>query len=456
MKENTKEGQNLGEGSIGKLLFKLSLPAVISQIVNMLYNMVDRMYIGHIPDEGVKALTGLGLCFPIIMLVAAFSALFGMGGAPKAAIEMGRGDNDKAEKILGNSTSSLIITSLIITAVLFIFGKDLLFLFGASTETIPYAWSYLSVYLWGTIFVQLTLGLNMFITTQGFATYSMITVVIGALLNIILDPIFIFIFNMGAMGAATATIISQAVSSIWVIKFLCSSKSKIKIKKENLKISSEIILPVMALGASPFVMQSTESILNICFNSSLQRYGGDLYVGAMTILGSVMQFCIMPIQGLTQGAQPIISFNYGAKNMDRVKKTIKLLLYSCITFTVLLCLCIEVFPNLFIAIFNNDPELVSVTTWTMRIYAAGLWLMGAQIACQQSFVALGQAKVSLFLACLRKIILLIPLIYILPFLFENKVAAVFIAEPVADIIAAVTTSIVFAWKINKIIMIKDM
>ena len=442
---------NLGEGSIGKLLFKLSLPAVISQLVNMLYNMVDRMYIGHIPEEGLKALTGLGLCFPIIMLVSAFSSLFGMGGAPKAAIEMGKGDNEKAEKILGNAVFALLFTSVVLTTLLLIFGRDLLFLFGASSETITYAWSYLKIYLCGTIFVQVALGLNMFITTQGFAKYSMITVVIGAILNIILDPIFIFVLNMGVKGAALATIISQAVSSIWVIKFLCSQKSKLKIRRKNLKISLEIIIPIIALGLSPFVMQSTESLLNICFNASLQRYGGDVAVGAMTILGSVMQLCSMPIQGFAQGAQPIISFNYGAGKMERVKKTIFLLVCTCVSFTVVMCLVAEIFPEVFISIFNSDPELMETAVWAMRIYIGGLWIFGAQCACQQSFIALGEAKISLFLACLRKIVLLIPLIYILPNFFTNKVAGVFFAEPVTDILASIITSTIFVIKIKSIL-----
>lgn len=447
-----KERYNdLGTEKIGKLLFKLSLPAVISQLVNMLYNMVDRMYIGHIPEEGIKALTGLGLCFPIIMIVSAFSCLFGMGGAPKAAIEMGKGDNDRAERILGNVFSAIIITSIILTFLLFIFGQKLLFLFGASNETIVYGWNYLKIYLLGTIFVQVALGLNMFITTQGFAKYSMITVVIGAALNILLDPIFIFYFNLGVKGAALATIISQGVSSLWVIKFLLSSKSKLKIKKKNLSLNTSIILPVMALGASPFVMQSTESILNICFNASLQRYGGDLAVAVMTILGSVMQLCTMPIQGFTQGAQPIVSFNYGAKNMDRVKKTISILFCICITITVIGCLAVEIFPRFFIGIFNNDLDLMDSAVWALRIYIGGLWIFGAQCACQQSFVALGQAKVSLILACLRKIVLLIPFIYIFPYFFSNKVKGVFFAEPVADFMASVITMIVFCIKIRKIL-----
>ncbi len=433
----------LGEEKISKLIFQLAMPAVISQLVNMLYNVVDRMYIGNIPDIGVNALTGLGLCFPIIMLVSAFSSLFGMGGAPKAAIQMGKGDNEKAEKILGNCTSALIISAILLMSILLIFGEDLLYLFGASDQTIMYALDYLRIYSIGTIFVQISLGLNMFITTQGFAKISMMTVIIGALINIILDPIFIFVLDLGVQGAAIATTIAQAVSAIWVFKFLVGPKTKLKIRPRNLMIERKIILPIIGLGLSPFIMMSTESILNICFNVSLQKYGGDLAVGAMTIISSVMTLCYMPIQGITQGTQPIISFNYGAGNRHRVKQAIKLQVLICASYSCFLWIITSSFPQVFITIFNQDPALMSITTWCMRIYMFGLFTLGLQIACQQTFIALGYAKVSLLLACLRKIVLLIPLIFILPNFWDNKVYAVFLAEPVADITAATITLIVF-------------
>lgn len=447
--------KNLGEGNIRKLVIALAIPTVISQVVNMLYNIVDRMYIGHIPETGVDALTGLGLCYPIIMIVSAFSYLFGIGGAPKAAIEMGKGNNKRAEEILGNCTASLVLAALVLMSVLLVFGEDLLYLFGASDNTITYAFSYLQIYAIGTIFVQISLGLNMFITTQGFTKYSMMTVLIGAVLNIVLDPIFIYGFNMGVQGAALATTISQAVSAVWVFKFLTGNKTKLSIKKENLKIKKEIMLPVLALGVSPFIMNSTESILNICFNVSLQKYGGDIAVGTMTILSSIFLLCLMPLQGICQGVQPIISFNYGAGKFDRVKEAIKLQIIICVCFTTFCWIMAMAFPNLFIGIFNSDPDLVELAVWAMRIYTFGVFALGIQISCQQTFMALGQAKVSLLLACLRKIILLIPLIFILPNFFENKLFAVFLAEPIADITAAIITGITFMVVMKKLLNAKQ-
>ena len=440
---NRSDQNILGTEGIGKLLLKLALPAVISQLVNMLYNVVDRVYIGHMPENGVAALTGLGLCFPIIMLISAFAALFGMGGAPLAAIAMGQGNHRRAEQILGNCTTALILTSAVLTVFFLFFGRPLLLPFGASTGTIGYAWHYLQIYVCGTVFVQIALGLNMFITTQGFATKAMITVLIGAILNTILDPVFIFVFGMGVQGAAAATVLSQAVSAIWVLHFLTGQKTTLKICVSQLRLHRDILLPVLALGLAPFIMLATESLLNICFNSSLQRYGGDLAVGTMTILSSISQLIILPLQGITQGAQPIISFNYGAGNKARVKKALKLQLAICLLFTCAMCFLIELFPVPFIRIFNSKPELVSMASWALRLYCAGMFILGAQMACQQSFVALGQAKVSLFLACLRKLILLIPLIYILPALMRNQVFAVFLAEPVADITATTVTLLTF-------------
>ncbi len=446
----TKENP-LGTEPISKLMVRLAVPTVLSQFVNMLYNIVDRIYIGNIPGSGSLALAGLGVCFPVIMIIAAFAALYGMGGAPKAAIHMGEGDKDKAEVILGNCVAGLLLTAALLTGFFIFFGKDLLFIFGASEQTIPYAWDYLSIYVMGTVFVQITLGLNPFINTQGFAKYSMATVLIGAVLNIILDPIFIFGLNMGVKGAATATIISQAVSATWVVLFLYGKKSILKIKASNLIISPKILGPVMALGLSSFVMQSTESLLNISFNSSLQRYGGDLAVSAMTIIASAGQMYFLPMIGISQGSQPIISYNFGAGKMDRVRAAFKIQIIACIAFAVALWLILMLFPQLFIRLFNNDPELIEFTTGALRVYMSGTFIFGAQIACQQTFLALGQAKVSLFLASLRKLILLIPLIFILPMFFEDKVFAVFLAEPIADITAGIATTVTFMIIVPKIL-----
>lgn len=454
MREKAEQAQqnNLGEGSVGKLLFDLALPAIIAQLVNLLYNLVDRIYIGHIPGEGDIALTGLGLCAPIIMIVTAFANLFGAGGAPRAAIAMGKNDIKSAEKILANCFSLLVIGAVCITFIAEIGGEPLLRLFGASDNTLPYALSYMRIYVAGTIFVMISLGLNTFITTQGYAKTAMKTTLIGAICNIILDPIFIFGFHMGVQGAALATIFSQCVSAIWVLRFLTGNRTKLKIRKENLKVEASVALPVMALGIAPFIMTATESVLNVAFNSSLSKYGGDVAVGAITIISSIMQLQFMPVQGLSQGAQPIISFNYGAKKMDRVQKTYRLLLISCLTYTMIFWIIVSLFPETFAAIFNSSsPELISTTVWALRIYMAGSGLFGIQMAVQQTFVSLGQAKLSLFIACLRKIILLIPLIYLLPYFFADKVFAVFLAEPIADIISVTVAGTLFLLNINKIL-----
>lgn len=442
---------NLGEEPVGKLLLILALPAIISQIVNALYNMVDRMYIGHIPEVGAVALTGVGVCFPLIMIVSAFAYLFGVGGSPRASIFMGRKDNETAEKILGNCFISLIIVSIILTLIMLIFKEPLLYLFGASENTITYASNYITIYAIGTIFVQLTLGLNAFISAQGFSKISMLTVLIGAVTNIILDPIFIFGFNMGVEGAATATVISQALSAAFAFKFITGNTTILKLRKNNFKINKNIILPSIALGVAPFIMQSTESILVLCFNSSLLKYGGDLAVGAMTILSSIMQFAMLPLQGITQGGQPIISYNYGAKNKERIKKGFKLILINCLCYSVVLWIICEFLPSIPVSIFTSDPQLKELSIWAIRIYMAALLFMGAQVACQQTFIAFGKAKISTFLAIFRKVILLIPLIYILPNLMDNKVEAVFLAEPIADIIAITTTCILFAVNLKKIL-----
>lgn len=434
---------------VGKLLFSLAVPAIAAQIVNLLYNMIDRIYIGHIKDVGTTALTGVGITLPVLMLVAAFAALVGFGGAPRAAIAMGKGDNKEAEQILGNCVGMIVMISIILTVVFSVFSTKILYAFGASDDTIVYARQYMKIYVLGTIFVQITTGLNAFITSQGFASVGMKTVMIGAGLNIVLDPLFIFGFRMGVQGAALATVLSQAVSAVWVICFLRGKKTILHIRRENLRISPAVIGPVLALGISPFIMQSTESLLSVCFNTSLGKYGGDIAVGSMTILASVMQTAMMPIQGLAQGMQPIVSFNYGAKQFKRVKEAFLLTLRSCLIYTFAMWLVAMLFPNVLASIFTTDTDLIAYTSWALRIYMAACCIFGAQIACQQTFVALGKAVHSLFLAVLRKIILLIPMIYILPHFLEDKVFAVFLAEPVSDTLAVLTTVTLFfatAWK----------
>jgi len=448
MKLKMSQEVDLGKEPVGHLLFILAVPAITSQVVNALYNMVDRMYIGHIPEVGSAALTGVGVCFPIIMIISAFAYLFGMGGAPRASIFMGKKDNDTAEKILGNCTTSLMIIAVLLTVLVLIFQEPLLYLFGASENTIGYAMDYMTIYAIGTIFVQLTLGLNAFISAQGFSKISMLTVVIGAVTNIVLDPIFIFGLNMGVQGAAVATVMSQALSAIWAFWFLSGKNTILKLKRENLKINFHILLPCIALGVAPFAMQATESVLVLCFNSSLLKYGGDLAVGAMTILSSVMQFAMLPLQGLTQGGQPIISYNYGAKQGDRVQKAFKLQIISCFSYSSILWLLIMIFPSLFVAIFTSDPQLTEITIWALRIYMAGVLLMGIQISCQQTFIAFGNSKKSAFLAVFRKILVLIPLIYILPMFISDQVFAVFLAEPIADTIAVLTTSTMFYFEMK--------
>lgn len=443
--------QSMGSEKVSKLLAKLAIPAVIAQVINLLYNIVDRIYIGHIPEIGPSALTGVGLFMPILMLINAFAMLAGSGGAPRAAISMGKGDHKSAEKIMGNCFSLLVILAILLTSVFYITAPDLLVLFGASEVTLPYALSYARIYILGSIFVLIVLGMNPFITTQGFAKISMLTTVIGAIINIILDPVFIFLLDMGVEGAALATILSQAVGAIWILRFLTSEKSNLHLKKEDLVLDLKVILPVLALGISTFVMLSTESILSVSFTASLQEYGGDIAVGAMTIITSVCSLVTMPLQGICQGGQPIISYNFGAHNNDRVKEAFFTMFKVCATFSIIAWAILLLLPQLFAGMFTNDVTLIEYTTWTLRIYMAGIFAFGLQICCQQSFMALGQAKVSLFLAVLRKVILLIPLIFILPNYMRNKVLAVFLAEPISDLTAAFVTTITFFTRFNKIL-----
>lgn len=442
----------LATAPVGKLLFKLALPTVTAQIINMLYNIVDRIYIGHIPDIGADALTGVGVCMPLIMIVSAFAALVGYGGAPRASISMGTGNNRSAEKTLGNCFTALLLISAILTAVLLVFNRTFLMAFGASENTIRYAVDYMNIYAAGTVFVQITLGMNMFITAQGFAKTGMLSVLIGAAANIILDPIFIFGLDMGVQGAALATVLSQAMSCAWVLAFLFGKKTHLKIKKENLLLKSKVILPSLALGLSTFIMQASESVISVCFNASLLRYGGDTAVGAMTILTSVMQFAMLPLQGLGQGAQPIISYNYGAGNTERVKSTFKLLLITSMCYATLLWAAVMLFPQAFAAMFTSEPELLAFTKKALRIYMACMLLFGIQMACQMTFTSLGNAKASITVAVVRKFVLLIPLIYIMPQIFPtDKTTAVYAAEPVADFIAVTFTAILFTVLFKKVL-----
>lgn len=440
----------LGTEPIGKLLLRLALPTLAAQIINMLYNIVDRIYIGHIPHVGAAALTGVGVCMPLIMIVSAFAALVGYGGSPRASIYLGKKDAESAEKILGNCFTMQILVSLILTAVLIIWNRDLLLAFGASENTIPYANSYMNLYALGTLFVELTLGMNAFITTQGFAKTGMYSVLIGAVANIILDPVFIFLLGMGVRGAALATILSQALSCIWVVSFLCGKKTFIRIRKENLKLIPKVILPCLALGSATFIMQASESVISVCFNSSLQKYGGDMAVGAMTILTSVMQFAMLPLQGFGQGAQPIMSYNYGAKNVKRVKAAFLLLLKISMIYAVILWGCVMFFPQIFAGIFTTDTALVAFTAKALRVYLAVMFLFGIQISCQMAFNSLGRAVESIIVAVVRKFVLLIPLIYIIPQIFRaDQTTAVYMAEPVADLIAVTFTAILFSVRFKK-------
>lgn len=440
----------LAKEPVGKLLLKLALPTVTAQIINMLYNIVDRIYIGHIPENGALALTGVGVCMPLIMIVSAFAALVGNGGAPRASIFMGQGDKEAAEKTLGNCFTVQLIISTVLTAVLLMWNRQFLLAFGASENTVEYGVAYMNIYALGTIFVQLTLGMNAFITAQGFAKTGMLSVMIGAAANIILDPIFIFVFEMGVRGAALATILSQALSCTWVLAFLFGKKTFLRIKAYNLKLTRSIIMPSLALGLSTFIMQSSESVISVCFNSSLLKYGGDIAVGAMTILTSVMQFAMLPLQGLGQGAQPIISYNYGAKLTNRVRSAYKLLLSLSLSYASLLWLGVMLAPQAFAAMFTSDPALIDFTKHALRIYMACMFLFGIQMACQMTFTAIGNAKASILVAVMRKFILLLPLIYLVPkFMPSDPATAVYMAEPIADFFAVSFTAVLFFFQFKK-------
>ena len=445
-----EEKDFLGTEPVGRLLFRLAVPTVTAQLINMLYNIVDRIYIGHIPEEGAMALTGVGVCMPLIMIVSAFAAFVAYGGAPRATIFMGKGEYEKAEETLGNCFVVQVIISVLLTAALLLWNRDFLLAFGASANTVDYGVAYMNIYALGTIFVQMTLGMNAFITAQGFARTGMLSVLIGAVANIILDPIFIFGLHMGVRGAALATILSQAMSCAWVLLFLVGKKTHLRIRVQNMKLQKAIVAPCLALGLSNFVMQASESVISVCFNSSLLRYGGDIAVGAMTILTSVMQFAMLPMQGLGQGAQPIISYNFGAGNVKRVKDAFRLLLKSSLLYSCLLWIFVMLFPQGFAAMFTSDGSLLSYTQMALRIYMGSMFLFGIQMACQMTFISLGNAKASILVAVMRKFILLLPLIYIMPHIFTvDKARAVYMAEPVADFLAICFTSVLFYFQFKK-------
>ena len=444
-----QQSEKLGKEPLRKLFFTMAIPSVLAQLINVLYNIVDRIYIGHIKDIGSLALTGVGVTFPIIMVVSAFSAFAGQGGAPLASILLGAKDQEKAEKVLGSSTALLLVFSISLTLILQILKTPLLYAFGASDNVIGFAQDYIGLYLWGTIFVMLSLGLNTFISGQGNAKTAMFSVLIGAVTNIILDPIFIFVMNMGVKGAALATIISQAFSAIWVVNFLISKKSSLKIKRENLKLDMKFVKKIGSLGCSPFIMQSTESLVLLTLNSGLQKYGGDLYVGSMSILISVLQLIFVPVSGIAQGVQPIISYNFGAGNRERVIKTFKALLIVCLVATMFMGGIAVLFPNFYVKMFTESEELMKLTSKMMPIFTLGMCIFGIQQSIQVTFLAMGQAKFSIFIALLRKVILLVPLAIILPRFLGVK--GIYYAEPMADITSVVVASITFALNFKSIL-----
>ena len=438
-----KDNNLLADMPISHIFFKLAIPAIAAQLINILYNLVDKMFIGRIPGVGKQALAGIGVTAPVILAISAFAALVSMGGAPKASIFMGKGDNEQAEKVMGSCTWLLIVLSMVLTGIMMIFGKSILLLFGASNDTITYAVDYMNIYCLGTLFTQLTLGLNAFITAQGKTQISMCNVAVGAVTNIILDAVFINGIGMGVKGAALATVISQGVSACFVIHYLATDKSKLRLHFRNIRFNKQLIWPCVLLGASPALMQLTENMVAISFNTSLQKYGGDMAVASMSILNSVMQFVMLLLPGLVQGAQPLLSYNLGAGNISRVKKTFRLLLICCVSGSFLIWLICITFPAAVASVFTSDAALIAYTKKSMRVYQAMLFIYGIQVACQYSFVALDQAQKAIFLTIWRKIIILIPLIFILPHFVPDAVIGVYLAEPIADTIAVCTTAPMF-------------
>lgn len=442
--------ERMGTAPLFPLMMSMGIPTLVAQIINLLYNIVDRIYIGHIPGVGATALTGVGLSLPMIVIISAFSAFVGAGGAPLSAIALGKGNKEEAERILGNGFSLLLIFSITLMGIFFVIKEPVLYLIGASDVTFPYANDYMTIYILGTVFVQISLGLNPYITAQGCSKIAMLSVLIGAVLNIILDPLFIFVFGMGIKGAALATVISQFASAIWVLRFLTRKERAIGIRPQYLKIKGSIVGKIMSLGVAPFIMQATESFISIVMNSGLQRYGGDMYVGTLTIMQSVMQFVSIPANGFSQGVQPIMSYNFGAGNKERVKKTYFSMLGIIMGYTVLLTGMVMIFPEIFAKMFTTDLQLISLVSKVMPIFLCGMLIFGVQMASQATFLALGQAKISLFIALLRKVILLIPLAIILPRL-TGDVMFIYYAEPISDVISAVTCGILFVCMFRKIL-----
>lgn len=434
--------EKLGSAPLFRLMMSMGIPTLVAQIINLLYNIIDRIYIGHIPDVGAVALTGVGLALPMIVIISAFSAFVGAGGAPLSAIALGKGDKEEAEKILGNGFSLLLLFSVVLMILFFIVKRPVFYLIGASDATFSYADQYMTIYIFGTVFVQIALGMNPYITAQGCSRTAMISVLIGAVLNIALDPLFIFAFGMGIRGAALATVISQFVSAVWILRFLTRSERAMGIWKQNLRINGKIVGKIMALGIAPFIMQATESFISIVMNSGLQKYGGDIYVGTLTIMQSIMQFISIPVSGFTQGVQPIMSYNYGAGNRERVKKTYFVMLGTILCYTVLLTGTIMIFPEIFAKMFTNSRELINLVSRVLPVFICGMLIFGIQMCSQTTFLALGRAKISLFIALLRKVILLIPLAIILPKI-TGDVMFIYYAEPISDIISAVTCGVLF-------------
>ena len=440
--------ERLGTDRMLPLIFRMALPAVAAQIVNLLYNIVDRIYIGHIPGYGTDALAGIGVTGSIIMLISACSAFVGGGGAPLAAIALGRGDRDRAEKLLGNGFTLLLIFSVLFSVGVYLYMEPLLYLIGASERTIGYAVDYLSIYLLGTVFVQLAVGLNPFINTQGRPRIAMASVVIGAVFNIVLDPLFIFTFNMGVKGAAVATVISQAVCAVWVVGFLLSEKATMRLHWKNIRPESHIMLAILGLGISPFIMSSTESLVGFVLNSSLVRFG-DLYVSALAIMQSAMLFVSVPLIGFSQGFVPVVGYNYGHGDNGRVKECFRIVVKVMFFFNLLLVLFMILFPEVVAGVFTDDARLIAVVGESMPLFLSGMTIFGLQRACQNMFVALGQAKLSVFIALLRKVILLIPLVLLLSRFVGLQ--GVFIAEAVSDALAAILCTAIFAYQFPRIL-----
>ncbi len=443
-----KYEERLGTAPMLPLIFKMSIPAVAAQIVNLLYNIIDRIYIGHIPEIGTDALAGVGVTTSIVILVTAFSSIVGGGGAPLAAISLGQGNRRRAEEILGNGFFLLLCFTVVIMACTYAFMEPILLATGASEVTLPYAIDYLWVYLLGTIFVQVATGLNTFISAQGRPAIAMWSVIIGAFLNLILDPIFIFLFDMGVKGAAVATVISQACSAIWILKFLTSKEASLPIVKQYLKPRKEIIFSVVGLGLSPFVMASTESLVGFVLNGTLKNFG-DIYVSALAIMQSAMMFVGVPIVGLSQGFVPIMSYNYGHGFKERVKECCKIVTLVMFSFNLVLVLFMILFPKLVATVFTSDPKLIETVAHSMPYFLIGMTIFGLQRAFQTMFVALGQAKISIFIALLRKVFLLVPLALILPRWFG--VNGVFIAESFSDGFAAICCTALFLYHFPRIL-----